>query len=372
MHFTYKYIKHSVEDLQKLLDFLFNEVWCKANGEFDAEKLNGNPKLKQIYIDLGNMETKAGDFFNFHVENIYAEFSKLSKVQIAKLKEGYKNNNNIAGLCSDKTIQPLLYKELEAEHKDLAKLLKSFYEKLYGSTSPFNLVIFGNLKDKLLPDHYYEFMLINKQEVCPFCGLLHLKANNHGCREAYDHYLPKAIFPFSSINFMNLAPMCNECNSSYKSTKIPIENSNPVGDEEVRKLAFYPYTSTEKFPTIEFIVKVNTTDINNLLPKDIEIDITSPGYEEQIESWKRVFGLEERYKASLCSPNEGKAWVNSIIEGYDNVKAQGSTLTRDQYFQAQYADASFQPLTEKGFIKAPFLVACKELGVFEVDKIHSN
>lgn len=243
MHFSYKYIKHSVEDLQELLDFLFKKVWCKADGEFDAEKLNGNPKLKQIYIDLGNIDVedkggKSASFFNSHVENIYAEFSKLNKAQIAILKEGYENNNNIEGLCTDKTVEPLLYKELEATHKDLAKLLKAFYKNLYGSTSPFNLVIFGNLKDSLIPDHYYKFMLLNKQEICPFCGLLHLKANNHGCREAYDHYLPKAIFPFSSINFMNLAPMCNECNSSYKSTKIPIEKSNPLENEEARKLAF--------------------------------------------------------------------------------------------------------------------------------------
>ena len=159
-------------------------------------------------------------------------------------------------------------------------------------------------------------MEANKREVCPFCGLLHLKANNHGCREAYDHYLPKAIFPFSPINFKNLAPMCNECNSSYKTTKVPIEKSNPVEDEEARKLAFYPYA--EDSPTIKFQVQINTADINNLVPDDIQIEITSAENDEQIESWIRVFGLEERYKASLCSPDDGKAWVNSIIEGYDN------------------------------------------------------
>ena len=83
----------------------------------------------------------------------------------------------------------------------------------------------------------------------------------------------------------------------------------------------------------------------------------------------RVFGLEERYKASLCSPDDGKAWVNSIIEGYDNAIALGSTLTRAQYFEAQYIDAKFQPETEKGFIKAPFLEACKNKGVFNINTI---
>jgi hypothetical protein len=362
MHFTYQYINHDIEGLQELLDFLFYEVWCKAAGEFDADKLDGHPKLKQIYIDLGNTEGVAATFFNSHVENIYAEFLKLDEDQIIQLKEGYKNNNNIEGLCTDKTIQPLLYKQIEAEHPDLAKLFKDFFGRLYGSSSPFNLSIFGDLKNKLIPDHYFKFMEENKREVCPFCGLLHLKANNHGCREAYDHYLPKAIFPFSPINFKNLAPMCNECNSSYKTTKIPIEKSNPVKNEEARKLAFYPYA--EDSPNIEFQVQINTADINSLCPDDIQIEITSAGYDEQIESWMRVFGLEERYKASLCSPDDGKAWVNSIIEGYDNAVALGSTLTREQYYDVIYQNAKIYPETEKGFIKAPFLAACKDKGVF--------
>jgi hypothetical protein len=362
MHFTYQYINHEIEELQELLDFLFYEVWCKAAGEFDADKLDGHPKLEQIYIDLGNTEGVAATFFNSHVENIYAEFLKLDEDQINQLKEGYKNNNNIEGLCTDKTIQPLLYKQIEAEHPDLAKLFKSFYGNLYGSSSPFNLVIFGDLKKKLIPDHYFKFMETNKREVCPFCGLLHLKANNHGCREAYDHYLPKAIFPFSPINFKNLAPMCNECNSSYKTTKIPIEKSNPVKNEEARKLAFYPYA--EDSPNIEFQVQINTADINSLCPDDIQIEITSAGYDEQIESWMRVFGLEERYKASLCSPDDGKAWVNSIIDGYNNAVALGYKKSREDYYEAQYFDAVFQPQTEKGFIKAPFLKTCKDKGVF--------
>ncbi|MCB9268950.1 MAG: hypothetical protein H6561_05210 [Lewinellaceae bacterium] len=367
MHFTYQYINHEIEGLQEMLDFLFYEVWCKAVGEFDADKLDGHPRLQQIYIDLGNTDGVAATFFNSHVENIYAEFLKFDEYQITQLKEGYKNNNNIEGLCKDKTIQPLLYKQIEVDHPDLAKLFNSFYGNLYGSTSPFNLVIFGDLKNKLIPDHYFKFMEANKREVCPFCGLLHLKANNHGCREAYDHYLPKAIFPFCTINFKNLAPMCNECNSSYKTTKIPIEKSIPVEDEDTRKLAFYPYA--EDSPTIEFKIQINTTDINSLTPDDILIEVTSAGYEEQIESWVRVFGLEERYKASLCSPDDGKAWVNSIIEGYDNAIALGSTLTRAQYFEAQYIDAKFQPETEKGFIKAPFLEACKNKGVFNINTI---
>ena len=49
MIFTYKYIDHEIEKFQKILDFLFYDVWLFAEGTFDVEKLNGNLILKDIY-----------------------------------------------------------------------------------------------------------------------------------------------------------------------------------------------------------------------------------------------------------------------------------------------------------------------------------
>ena len=44
MLFNYTYISHEVEKLQEYLDFLFEEVWLPAEGDFDAEKLSYNWK----------------------------------------------------------------------------------------------------------------------------------------------------------------------------------------------------------------------------------------------------------------------------------------------------------------------------------------
>jgi len=180
MLFTYTYINHDIEKLQKYLDFIFFEIWCKADGTFDAEKLAGHPELQQIYIDLGNIDEdekggKSATFFNGHLEKIYAEFLTLDDATIERLKEGYRNNNNIEGLCNDKSIQPMTYDDLKATHPDLTKLLKSFYGKLYGSESPFNLKVFGQLNTKLIQDHYEQFMNRNKEGKCPFCGLSNIK-----------------------------------------------------------------------------------------------------------------------------------------------------------------------------------------------------
>ena len=61
-----------------------------------------------------------------------------------------------------------------------------------------------------------------------------MKGTHHSKREAYDHYLPKVLYPFNSINFRNLAPACHECNSTYKLGKDPAHN--PAG----RRKAFNP------------------------------------------------------------------------------------------------------------------------------------
>jgi hypothetical protein len=257
MLFTYKYIKHDIEKLQGFLDFLFYDVWLVADGDFDAEKLNGNPELKQIYEDFGNADYKWGNFFNSSIEKIYAEFAKIDDDPFKlKLKDQYNANNEIEVLCTDKTKIPVSYADIKAKYPDLEKAINDFYSKLYGTESPFNLEAFGQLNKKLIPSHYEVFITDNNEEVCPFCGILPIKGNNHSYREAYDHYLPKGLYPFNVLNFRNLAPMCHECNSTYKLTDDPIyedyKKIDPLKKEENRQLAFYPYS--ENHPELEIKV----------------------------------------------------------------------------------------------------------------------
>ncbi|MFB2553388.1 HNH endonuclease [Ensifer soli] len=99
--------------------------------------------------------------------------------------------------------------------------------------------------------------------ICPFCGIGSIKRAHFKEREAYDHYLPKSIYPFNSINFRNLAPACHECNSSYKLTKDPAHSG--VG----RRKAFYPYSESSYL--IELDMTLQHCDIDELTPGDVEI-----------------------------------------------------------------------------------------------------
>jgi hypothetical protein len=58
----------------------------------------------------------------------------------------------------------------------------------------------------------------------------------------------------------------------------------------------------------------NTQDLADLQPNDIDLTFTAPAHEEEVEAWKDVFGIEERYKAKLCAQNDGKAWLQRIVE----------------------------------------------------------
>ncbi len=378
MLFTYNKITDPIFEIQKQLDFLFNEVWLTASGEFDADKLNANPGLKQIYIDFGNVDYDPNDpvkkyirgktayFFNSSIEKIFECFSNINDVAFKEdLKKRYAYNNSIEKLCVDKTISPISYQDIESKYPDLAKELNSFYSKLYDNDSPYTLVALGNLHKTLLPQYDKAFMAANTNEICPFCGINHLKGNNHSYKEAYDHYLPKALYPFNSLNFENLAPMCHECNSTYKLTKLPIYNSDPkkidpILRENFREKAFFPYAKWH--PKINFSIKLKTKDVKKLKPDLVDIFITNSTVSEEIASWKRVFGIEERYKALLCSQNGGVSWFTLVYDELENASVLKKVAIPYTYYKMKLRETRTAPLTDHGFLKGPFLEECRKFG----------
>jgi hypothetical protein len=98
----------------------------------------------------------------------------------------------------------------------------------------------------------------------------------------------------------------------------------------------------------------SVSDATNLHPDDIDLHITAPGRDEEVEGWKEVFGIEERYKAKLCEKNDDKAWLQNITEEADNVN-----LTSDQLLAMVLRAADRSPYYSANFLKKPFLTACK-------------
>jgi hypothetical protein len=185
--------------------------------------------------------------------------------------------------------------------------------------------------------HYEEFVTQNHIIVCQCCGLNDMKGAEQTYREAYDHYLPKSKYPFTTVNFKNLTPACDDCNSIYKKEQDPIFNGKR------RRKAFYNFQQ-EPIDISISIEDLVMSDLGDAL-KDFKINISSEDYNEEVETWKELFGIEERYKEK-CKKN-CKFWIGQYIK----LLNKGHDLN----FYLDFLGDDL--LYEVAFLKKPFIIA---------------
>jgi hypothetical protein len=299
MLFRYTYVPHQMEKMQAFIDFIFFEVWCKApvSGPFSLNLFAANAELREVMEAFFYSDAQGANFFNGHVESIYGQFATLTPAQINQFQQWYQGNNDLEKVCANDPAAHLArYVEIAVTNNDLSERLASFFKGLYSQS----LLGLAPLKAKIggIDEHYKAFVKVNKIGKCPFCGMADLQGEYHSTREAYDHYLPKALYPFNSINFRNLVPACHHCNSSYKTSKDPAYPPKDPARAIQRRKVFYPYVGTPY--AIELQVSLQHSDIENLTPADINLQFGPTAIGEQIETWKDVYSIEERYKAKLC------------------------------------------------------------------------
>jgi hypothetical protein len=222
------------------------------------------------------------------------------------------------------------------------------------------------LKNRIgdIGDHYRAFVAVNKSGKCPFCGINDLLGEYHTRREAYDHYLPKALYPFNSINFKNLAPACHHCNSSYKTSKDPAyEPKDPAG-VAIRRKVFYPFSNCH--PNIDCTVTLAHVNIEKMAAGEVTLSFGPTDFSEQIETWKDVYGIEERYRAKMLGA-DGKAWLVEVIDEWRwNEESAGSEgKPPDKYLQDVDRHTQKSPYANANFLKNGFLQACKLVGMFD-------
>lgn len=352
MLFPYTYVPHQMEKMQAFIDFIFHEVWCKApaSGPFGLNLFDANAELREVMEAFYYSDAQGAYFFYGHLERIYGLFSALTTAQINQFQQWYQGNNDMEKVCANDPAAHLVrYADIAVAYKDLGEQLAVFFKGLYSQS----LLDLAALRAKIgdIDDHYLTFVSTNKAGKCPFCGIGEIKGTNHSKREAYDHYLPKALYPFNSINFRNLAPACHECNSTYKLSKDPAHN------RAGRRKAFNPYAAAGH--TVQIQVTLQHTDIDKLVPADITMQFGPAALVEEIDTWKDVYGIEERYKAKLCGENDGKYWLTQVLDEWKS----GERAPRD-YMHALRRQAQRNPFAECNFLKMPFLDACDQAGCF--------
>jgi hypothetical protein len=351
---SYIYVSHQMERMQEFVDFIFFEVWCKApiGLEFDLEFFNGNPELKEVLSEFGfsaNAPVR-GRAFYLDIKAIYQLFAALSPQQIDQFKIWYRCNNEIEKACSkDPFSQLARYDEILVEHEALAEKLASFYSGLYAQA----LLGLAGLKKKIgdIDDHYTSFAKANNLETCPFCGISPVLGENHSGRDAYDHYLPKSLYPFNSINFRNLAPACHHCNSTYKLGKDPAHNASG------RRKAFYPYATDGH--NIDITVDFGKCNMDRLKLGDIQLTYGPASIHEEIKTWREVYEIDERYKAKCCG-HDAKDWLEQF-------RIMRNTLGIDlaAFLAVVQQQAKSSPIANGNFLKWAFLEGCQRAGLLE-------
>lgn len=359
MLFPYTYVPHQMEKMQGYIDFIFFEVWCKApiGEEFHPDLFDSNSEIKAIMSEFGFSKNAAerGKKFYKDVKAIYGSFEPLSPTQIKQFKKWYWGNNDLKKICGNNpAAQVIRYTEIDTTHPVLSEQLADFFKGLYSHA----LLGLSSLETKIgkIDDHYKAFTTINSRGKCPFCGMVDLLGPGHAPRDAYDHYLPKATYPFSSINFKNLVPACHHCNSSYKGSK------DPCGGATRRKV-FYPF-STELY-RIDVQVLLHKADHERLTANDIVLTFGPPELDEQITTWKYVYGIEERYSEKMCS-SDAKAWVVEVMDEWrwHQESAGADGRAPEAYLRALARHAEESPYANGNFLKYGFLEACRVVGVF--------
>lgn len=357
MLFPYTYVPHQMERMQRFINFIFYQVWCRARktGPYGLNLFDANPPLKDVMMSFAYDHTDAGDRFSSQVQAIYLSFSLLSRRDIAQFKRWYQGNNDLEKVCiNDAATHLARYADIAINHKSLADQLSKFFKGLYSQS----FLDLAALRSKIgdIDDHYQTFMSTNTVGKCPFCGINDLLGGYHRKREAYDHYLPKALYPFNSINFRNLVPACHHCNSSYKTSKDPAYTPKDPARAIQRRMAFYPYKLVEQ--SIELKIIFQHSDIAMLTPGDITLQFGPLSVAEEIETWKDVYGIEERYKAKLCSESDGKYWLTQVLDECQAYDKQPADILAMRAQQAQ-----IKPYADCNFLRKPFLDACEQIGI---------
>ena len=208
--------------------------------------------------------------------------------------EAIRKSNDIKGICNGDII-PWKEADIPLEVRELTKTLfiKLYEDVLKGS------IFKENYGGRL--DHYHAFKKIahNDYEFCPACGMVEMKTYEDKRTDQYDHYLPKDIYPFSSVNFENLVPICIDCNSlEVKSNKDILSYTGKV---------FYPFEGNMDQIIIEIQIKTNNTDLSKIV-WDIDYSCII-AKDEEIQAWKNVYNIESRHQTHVS----GRIGMNYIM-----------------------------------------------------------
>jgi len=270
---VYSYIETSHSKLHEFVMAFFDRIEYEK-GDFTED----------FYVTefWDNVVSHHPEILNSRFKFIHETIKDWTQTDKSKLIKGIRESNEIEKICAGR-LKPLKDINIpETIRLTVKELFRSLYETVLRKAEHHG-PHYGFLKD-----HYLAFQKHknNKYDYCPACGIWPMKAAEEG-RDQYDHYLPKENYPFSSVNFRNLVPICGQCNTvEVKSNKDILSFTG---------VAFYPFNETHK--CIDIDVKITKNDPDEMANIEWAISYSNPdGKKKEIEAWQSIYKIVDRHK----------------------------------------------------------------------------
>lgn len=325
---TYKYLQSDHSKLHEFIIAFFNRIENET-GDFD---------MAFFEPDFQSIVNRHRKIVKQRCKDIYEAMKMWLAVDRASFCDAIRKSNDIKGICEG-TVTPLKTDQIPA---DIRGLVKSLFIDLYEQ------VLDGNSftrKYEGLKNHFDNFRRLNSDiTLCPICGIGELKTQFDKSRDQYDHYLPKADYPLSAVNFENLMPICTECNSpNCKGPTDPIATGTG-------KL-FYPYDENHKGIEINFHIVADNIEVDKI---EWGVDFTSSdGKQEEIQSWRTIYKIDDRYKGFV------RGRIKQLYKTYWEVKYNRKFCSFPENDKHEIAMLQFKTAEEnhRDYIQRPALEA---------------
>ncbi|PZV08724.1 MAG: hypothetical protein DCF22_19720 [Leptolyngbya sp.] len=294
-------VKNGIEKLHQEITYFISQIataqsWSKKlfHTDFYDQVVSKNPKLEA------------------HLKTFLKEFIKLPPSRQKEIIQEFTNYNAVSALCS--SVDPVTSHWQDPSYLDFKKAAKDLFIFMYEKTLERDS--YRKYTGESLRDHYIAYRGAYNLAMCPFCGLEDYKDvkdykdvedykdvyDELTTRDAYDHYLDKARYPFAAVNPDNLFPMCHTCNSDTKGTQ-DVLHEDGTGN---RRRAPYP-------PDNEFKILI---EIDNALEQDLKVSInlldSSDIQEvEKFRTWLVVFQIGQRYARRIRAKKQG--WLANSV-----------------------------------------------------------
>ncbi len=263
----YKFIETPHRFLNENIISYFNRI------EFEIGNYSANFFDKDFYSDIVSHHKK---ILEEPLKSIFEIIKNWEQGKRTDFCNRIRESNDIERICK-RQISPLKIIEIDREITDvidIKKLFADLYKQvLYGSHCK---TIYGDMQE------HFKLFKSAENEIfkCPICGLIPQNSREEK-KEDYDHLLPYTIYPFSSVNFKNLAPICVDCNSDYKEDKDVLDNDG-------KKIFFY-YDDLHEGITIK-------ATLENEAEYAFSFDFsTIDDRNEELQSWNEIFDINTRY-----------------------------------------------------------------------------